>query len=807
MASIVELILLFVLLAHVFIFRAMSQESLSNLTLNSSLSPSGNSSLLSPSGLFAFGFFPLSNDAFNIAIWYGGLPPQQRTVVWTANRNDAPASVNDTLSLSANGGLVWRRSGGGGQEKFINGNITGSAAVVSLLDLGNLVLYNAESEIIWQSFENPTNTLLPGQLLRAPGELISSISETNYSEGKYRIKMQNDGNIVMYPVGTIDDRPYAYWGADTNFVGSNATLTLDENGRLYMINSTGVAVKNVTNGVFTGANRDTIYRATMDADGLFRIYTYNRSDRGQNNGNWSVVRSIPNSRCDPKGICGVNAYCVLKGDLQPDCVCLSGFVFVDGKQKSFGCVQNFAVESCVNESMNVNYSIQELENTEWEDSSYSYLSPIEKEGCERACLEDCKCGAAMFTGNACKMQKLPLRFGKISGDESVLTLVKVGDNLTVYTKGSNDEEGQRMDILIIGVSFIAFASLLLVLSVLLVRGKFQHFRFCKEALPSELDEGNYLMVDQEEITLRSFSYRELELATNGFVEQLGKGAFGTVFKGTLPNGQRAIAVKRLEKLVAEGEAEFRNEMRSIGRIHHRNLLRLLGYCHEGSNRLLVYDYMSNGSLNNFLFKSEKQPNWDERVEIALGIARGILYLHEECEHQIIHCDINPNNILIDESHSPKIADFGLAKLMMADQTRTVTGIKGTRGFIAPEWHKNYPITTKADVYSFGIVLLVIICCRRSVDVNVPEREAILADWVYECFKGNKVRNLVQDEGVDEEELERMVRIGLWCIQEEPTIRPAMKKVVAMFEGTVESLVPPDLMSTYNSISSSHTLAV
>ncbi|GMN58328.1 hypothetical protein TIFTF001_027433 [Ficus carica] len=457
--------------------------------------------------------------------------------------------------------------------------------------------------------------------------------------------------------------------------------------------------------------------------------------------------------------------------------------------------------------MNVSYSIQELENTEWEDSSYSYLSPIQKEGCEQACLEDCKCGAAMFTDNACKMQKLPLRFGKRSGDESVLTLVKVGDNLTVSTKGSNDEEGQRMDILIIGVSFIAFASLLLVLSVLLVRGKFQHFRFCKEALPSELDEGNYLMVNQEEITLRSFSYRVLELATNGFVEQLGRGAFGTVFKGTLPNGQRAIAVKRLEKLVAEGEAEFRNEMRSIGRIHHRNLLRLLGYCHEGSNRLLVYDYMSNGSLNNFLFKSERQPNWDERVRIALGIARGILYLHEECEHQIIHCDINPNNILIDESHSPKIADFGLAKLMMADQTRTVTGIKGTRGFIAPEWHKNYPITTKADVYSFGIVLLVIICCRRSVDVNVPEREAILVDWVYECFKGNNVRNLVQDEGVDEEELERMVRIGLWCIQEEPTIRPAMKKVVAMFEGTVESLVPPDLMSTYNSISSSHTAAV
>ncbi|KAM6542464.1 hypothetical protein CsatB_006911 [Cannabis sativa] len=159
-------------------------------------------------------------------------------------------------------------------------------------------------------------------------------------------------------------------------------------------------------------------------------------------------------------------------------------------------------------------------------------------------------------------------------------------------------------------------------------------------------------------------------------------------------------------------------MRSIGRTHHKNLVRLLGYCHENSNRLLVYDYMSHGSLSNFLFKSETKPHWNDRVKIGLGIARSILYLHEDCENKIIHCDINPNNILIDENCDAKIADFGWAKLLMPDQTRTHTGIRGTRGFVAPEWHKGQPITTKADVYSFGIVLLVIICCRPGVDGRV-----------------------------------------------------------------------------------------
>ena len=234
--------------------------------------------------------------------------------------------------------------------------------------------------------------------------------------------------------------------------------------------------------------------------------------------------------------------------------------------------------------------------------------------------------------------------------------------------------------------------------------------------------------------MRLFSYNKLKRATNGLKEQFGKGSFEAVYKRALYKGKRLVAVKRLEKLVEEGEREFRAEMRAIGRTHQRNLVRLLGYCAEDSKRLLVYEYMSNGSLANHLFKAQTSPNWNERVRIAQDIARGILYLHEECEASIIHCDIKPQNILVDDFWTTKISDFGLAKFLMANQTRTFTGVKGTKGYLAPEWQKNTPISIKVDVYSYGIVLLEIVCCRRNVELDVSNEEVvILSTWIYKCI--------------------------------------------------------------------------
>ena len=188
-----------------------------------------------------------------------------------------------------------------------------------------------------------------------------------------------------------------------------------------------------------------------------------------------------------------------------------------------------------------------------------------------------------------------------------------------------------------------------------------------------------------ELNLKAFSFQYLQGATNGFENILGQGAFGTVYSGflTIEDEEVEVAVKKLEKVIERGEKEFLTEVQVIALTHHKNLVRLLGYCNEQNHRLLIYELMKNGTLSNFLFGEGERPSWESRAEIALGIARGLLYLHEECDTQIIHCDIKPQNVLLDNNYTAKIADFGLAKLLMKDQTRTNTNVRGTMGYIAP----------------------------------------------------------------------------------------------------------------------------
>jgi serine/threonine protein kinase len=217
-------------------------------------------------------------------------------------------------------------------------------------------------------------------------------------------------------------------------------------------------------------------------------------------------------------------------------------------------------------------------------------------------------------------------------------------------------------------------------------------------------------------SLAVYSYGDLRAATKNFSKRLGGGGFGSVYRGVLKqkHAEVQVAVKKLEGLW-QGDKQFRTEVSTLGLIQHVNLVRLLGFCSAGDDKMLVYEYMPNGSLDGHLFGGDggSCPSWRDRYGIMLGVARGLVYLHDGCRERIIHCDIKPENILLDEDMSPRIADFGMAKLVGRDFSRALTTMRGTIGYLAPEWVSGQPISTKADVYSYGMVLFELISGRRN----------------------------------------------------------------------------------------------
>ncbi|XP_042016424.1 G-type lectin S-receptor-like serine/threonine-protein kinase LECRK3 [Salvia splendens] len=757
-----------------------AQRRSSNITLGSSITPSSNSSWLSPSGVYAFGFFPQQVNGYAVGIF---LP--DKTVVWTANRDNNPTVPDDVVSLllSTDSMLILRRRQGPDVE-VINPSTTIASA--SMLDNGNFVLYDSESRIIWQSFDHPTNTLLPGQRLLPGNELFSSASETDYGRGIFRLKMQTDGNLVQYPINTQDISAYAYYSTRTSGEGGNVSLNLDSDGSLYLFNGS-LPLQTLSDGGFP--TQGSINFMRLDVGGIFRIYSLSLSDLTMTR-RWTSL----NDECLPQGFCGVNAFCTLM-DNAPECRCLPGFVYVQSGNNTAGCSRNFLAQGCTKIDYRLKYDMRRVENTEWEGNAYEVFRMMSEEECSKACLNDCNCEAAFFTGSQCRKQRLPLRFGRRTTGSSNIALIRVGTTMEPNVGGSSNHKSiikkeRRVDILIIGIVLMSIGVLALLISVIFAHKKRKSYNKI-----SIEDGANFV----EGISLKVFTFEHLSEATNGFKEELGRGASGTVFKGFLQNGQKMVAVKRLEKEFAQGEIEFQTELKTIGKMYHKNLVRLLGYCLEGDHKLLVFEYMSNGSLADILFNKEKQPSWEERMDITRNISRGILYLHEECETQIIHCDIKPQNILMDGNWCAKISDFGLAKLLKQDQTNTYTGIRGTKGYVAPEWFQKQAITVKADVYSFGVMLLEIICCRKCVDWSRSEDEAILEEWVYDCYATGKIGSMVGDEMVEERKVERMVKIGIWCVQYDPSLRPTMKKVLLMLEGTVEIPIPPNPSSFLSSV--------
>ncbi|XVF19986.1 hypothetical protein REPUB_Repub11eG0158700 [Reevesia pubescens] len=304
----------------------------------------------------------------------------------------------------------------------------------------------------------------------------------------------------------------------------------------------------------------------------------------------------------------------------------------------------------------------------------------------------------------------------------------------------------------------------------------------------------------EFLTPKRYRYSDIKNMTNSFRDKLGKGGYGDVYKGKLLDG-RQVAVKILNKSKGNGE-EFMNEVASISRTSHVNVVTLLGFCFEGRHhRALIYEFMPNGSLEKFIFQEKKenidrQLNWKTLYQIAVGIARGLEYLHRGCNMRILHFDIKPHNILLDDDFCPKISDFGLAKLCPQKESAiSMTNARGTAGYIAPEvYSRNFGrVSHKSDVYSYGMMILEMVGGRRNINVEVDHTSEIyFPDWIYSRIELDEELGLqgIMD-GDDQERVRKMVIVSLWCIQTDPSNRPPMSRVVEMMEGNIDSLtIPP-----------------
>ncbi|XP_028787084.1 rust resistance kinase Lr10 isoform X2 [Neltuma alba] len=298
-----------------------------------------------------------------------------------------------------------------------------------------------------------------------------------------------------------------------------------------------------------------------------------------------------------------------------------------------------------------------------------------------------------------------------------------------------------------------------------------------------------------------YSYKDLKTMTQGFKNKLGEGGFGTVYRGKLRSGPE-VAIKILGKSKADGQ-EFISEVATLGRIHHFNVVHLVGFCLEGTNRALIYEFMSRGSLDKYIFSKEESISlsYHKIYEISLGVAHGIAYLHRGCDMQILHFDIKPHNILLDDSFTPKISDFGLARLYAVDDSVvTLTAARGTIGYMAPElFYKNIGgVSSKADVYSFGMLLMEMAGRRRNLNPHAEcSSQLYFPLWIYDQLDDDKDIEM-EDLTKEEKDLaKKMIIIALWCIQLKPIDRPSMSKVIEMLEANdVESLEMPPKPSLY-----------
>ncbi|KAJ6980076.1 G-type lectin S-receptor-like serine/threonine-protein kinase [Populus alba x Populus x berolinensis] len=748
-----------------------------------SISPSAflidGKTLVSDKGTFELGFFsPGISKKSYLGIWYKNIP--DRTIVWVANRlnpiNDSSgllkvANCSDLVLLSnSTNTVVWSS----------NSTKKAKSPLWQLLDSGNLVLRDKDdgsSGFLWQSFDYPCDTMLPGMKigwdLRAglDRRLSSWKSSDDPSPGDFKMGLEQESNpeVVAWKGSKKQYRSGPWNGV--GFSGSTEFMPNPVFDFTFVSNNVEVYYTFNLKSESTVITRSVLNHTTYDR----QCYTWNEEAQ-----TWELQVSVPRDRCDNYGLCGANANCIFNAT--PVCQCLETFKPKSPEEWnnmdwSQGCVRNKELDCQKGDGF------IKFDGLKLPDATHSWVNKdMNLQECKAKCLVNCSCMA---------YSNLDIRGGGSGcanwfGDLMDIRLVP-GGGQELYIRMHASEIGDREAKAKMKIAAIATAAFVFILGILTISYHIlkEKAKFAENDWENDKNNGG----QREDMELPLFAFSAIADATNNFSvnNKLGEGGFGPVYRGKLEDGQE-IAVKRLSRRSGQGFNEFKNEVILINKLQHRNLVKLLGCCSQREEKMLIYEYMPNRSLDSFIFDETKGRllDWSRRFNIISGIARGLLYLHQDSRLRIIHRDLKASNVLLDDHMNPKISDFGLARMFVADQTEGDTSrVVGTYGYMAPEYATDGLFSVKSDVFSFGVLLLEIISGKKSKGFYHPDHSLSLIGHTWRLWNEGDASELIdalRDESCNPSEVLRCVHISLLCVQQHPDDRPSMASVVWMLGG-------------------------
>ncbi|KAL9236705.1 hypothetical protein vseg_011341 [Gypsophila vaccaria] len=764
--------------------------------------------LVSNNNNFRLGFFSPTNSTFRyVGIWYN--QPSVMEVIWVANKNSPLTDSSGILKLSRDGNLLVSNSK---NETLWSSNVTSPDArfsVVQILDSGNLLVEGFKSNrslengtTLWQSFAHPTDSVLPNMrfILTKNSDLRNVLqswkSPTEPSTGRYALGTNSlglfqiiiwDGNSIYWRSGPWNGNifigtRYHNTGYGNIFVNTG-TFTQDDAGGILSL-------------VYTGANASFLSHYQLNYEGTIAQRWWDNSKK-----NWTDTWKAPDDECDIYGKCGEFGNCNPKSS--PMCSCLKGFEPKDKEEWkrgnwTSGCIRR-KPRQCGPEGNGEGFMRLQMmkvpDNAEW-------TGGLNRDQCRDLCLTNCSCLAYAYdTQIACMTWSAKLM--------DIAVLAPGGADL--YIRLARSELGSSNSRLKAIIIASVLSGLIVVAAVIWFVWKRRAQPKSKQ-LPSRAtrfgnQQGRYkstpdpqLFGDKSQVLaddLRVMKFNDLAQATNNFHESnlLGRGGFGQVYKGTLEDGQE-IAVKRLSRLSGQGIEEFMNEVVVISKLQHRNLVKLLACCVDGDEKMLIYEYLSNKSLDAYLFDPQKRMllHWQKRFSIIEGICRGLLYLHRDSRLKIIHRDLKPSNILLDENLNPKISDFGMARIFGGNQDHGSTQrVAGTYGYMSPEYAMEGRFSEKSDVFSFGVLLLEIISGKRNSSFWVQEDSLSLLGYTWKLWNEDNIVSLIDPSicGSNVQgEIIKCIQVGLLCVQEFAKDRPNISTVISMLGSDIIDLPNP-----------------